>query len=75
MSDFSQRNMSLVPRSAIAWIVGRMHVGTPDAAVESAIRGRIRKGTSERTIKACVKYALRCHTANRKLYSRVMGGI
>lgn len=59
----------------IEWIVGRMHVGTPDAEVEADIRARAKKGgaTPEQT-ETYVKQALKCHHANQREYNWVMSG-
>lgn len=62
-----------IPKSSIKWLVGRLHVGTPDTDIERDIAERCRKGTPAQ-VKACVTYALKCHRDNQKLYRLVMGG-
>ena len=63
-----------IPKQSIKWLVGRVHVGTPDAEVEADIRRRCSKATPAQ-LKACIKFALKCHHDNRGLYNFVTGGI
>lgn len=62
-------------RSAIQWIVNRLHVSTPDDEVETFIRERCAnaKFTKLQT-DWCVKVALKQHDINRDLYMRVISG-
>ena len=62
-----------VPEGSIRWLLGRVHVSTPDAEVEADIRLTCSKAT-EAQRKACVKYALKCHRENQALYCRVIYG-
>jgi len=62
-----------IPKQSLRWLVGRLHVGTPDSEVEADIRRRCSTAT-EAQRNACVKYALKCHAENRNLYSRVVSG-
>ena len=64
-----------VPEGSIRWLLGRVHVSTPDSEVEADIRRRCSKTTAtEAQRKACVKYALKCHRENQALYCRVIYG-
>jgi hypothetical protein len=58
----------------LEWLVGRMHVGTPDAEVRAEIRRRLKAGLSAAERKRVVDAAVRIHRRNRRLYARVMGG-
>lgn len=65
--------------SAIAWLVDRMHVMTPDAQVvrEMVRRCRTRTGRwkmAKPKRKAIYRAALEAHRANRQLYRDVMSG-
>ena len=62
-----------VPQGSIRWLMGRVHVGTPDAEVEADMRRRCAKATKEQTA-ACVAFALACHKENRELYAAVVSG-
>ena len=62
-----------VPEGSIRWLLGRVHISTPDAEVEADIRRRCSKAT-EAQRKAIVKYALKCHHENQGLYNRVVSG-
>jgi len=64
---------NIVPESAIRWLIGRVHVSTPDAQVEADIRRRTPKATKEAQ-DACVAYALKCHHENQNLYRSVQSG-
>ncbi len=68
-----------VPKGEIRWLVGRIHVGTPEATVRADIRERLQRAKregniTEAQILACEDYAIECHKANRDEYSFVMGG-
>lgn len=58
----------------IRQIVGRLHVGTPDAEVAEYAASKLKKGASAATIRAVKKCAVKEHHKNRKLYTDVMGG-
>jgi len=62
-------------KGQIDWIMGRVHVGTPDEDVEADIRKRAAKLhlTAGDTTKL-VRHALAAHHKNQKLYSQVMSG-
>lgn len=66
--------------AAIRFIMGRVHVGTPDATVEADIRARVARGRtggqrcSVATENALVRMALAQHKRNREEYATVMGG-
>jgi hypothetical protein len=69
-----------VPRGDISWLMGRVHVATPDSEIEADLRRRCAGAGS--TIPAdlvdeCVQYALAVHKANRDLFAhfRLGGGI
>lgn len=76
----SKRVPKCVPQQIIYWIVGHLHVSTPDSKIEADIRGRgftqpiTGKPATEKQIKACVKYALDCHHRNQELYRKVVSG-
>lgn len=69
-------------KQSIEYHMGRVHVGTSDAAVEQEIReaiaGKLAQckhwEMSKATQDACVRYALQCHRKNQDLYAFVMGG-
>lgn len=58
----------------LEWVVGRLHVGTPDREVRAMIRGRLAAGVSAAERRKIVDAAIRIHRRNRRLYARVMGG-
>jgi len=58
----------------LAWVVGRMHVGTSDAEVRAEIRRRLRPEVPTRERQRIVDAAVRIHRRNRRLYVAVMGG-
>jgi hypothetical protein len=64
---------NLVPEAAIRWLLGRVHVGTPDAEIEADIRQRTSRAT-KKVQDACVAYALKCHRENQDLYRAVQSG-
>lgn len=69
-------------KQSIEFHMGRVHVGTSDAAIEQEIRDAIADRLakckhwemSQRTQDACVRYALKCHRKNQELYAFVMDG-
>lgn len=75
-----------VPYAMVRWLVGRVHVGTPNetvaADIERSMRGVKLKGIrhktvrvlSESSVKEAVRYALECHEENRKTHDAVMRG-
>jgi len=69
----TKRTTLAVPKGAISFIVGRLHVGTSDAEVEANITKRTAKLTPAQQRK-CVAYALKCHHENQGLYDLVMRG-
>jgi len=79
VGEFGKKWDERVPRSAISWLMGRVHVGTSDAEIEADIRKRIAEGPqaklyTESLIKQSVAYALECHKRNRGLYRDVVNG-
>jgi hypothetical protein len=64
-----------VPEASIRFLLGRMHVSTPDAEVEKDMRRRlISSQTTPAQRNACVKFALKCHRENQASYCRVIYG-
>lgn len=64
-----------VPQASIRWLMGRVHVGTPDSEVEADMRKRCAKGNgTEEQIAACVAFAIACHRENQRLYDAVTTG-
>jgi len=77
--EFGKRWDARVPRAAISWLMGRVHVGTPDSEIEANIRRRIAKSDSAglytpALVRQSIAYALACHRRNGDLYKRVMSG-
>lgn len=73
----ARRNWSkFVPQFDIRWLVGRMHVGTPDSEIAADIARRLAKNpkATEEMIAECVAFALHCHHENGRLYRDVMRG-
>lgn len=65
-----------IPRGALSWLVGRLHVGTCDDEIAADIRQRA-DGRPEWTadlVAQAVEYALACHRDNQGLYRAVMSG-
>lgn len=58
----------------LEWLVGRMHVGTPDAEVRAEIRRRLKPDLDAGERRRIVDAAVRIHRRNRRLYVDVMGG-
>lgn len=68
---------SYVPRGAISWHIGRLHVSTSDEEITKDITERIKANNptvTPRQIQACVNYALKHHHENQGLYKDVMSG-
>jgi len=59
---------------SLEWLVGRFHVGTPDAEVRAEVRRRLAGDTTPAERKAILAKATRIHRRNRRLYAAVMGG-
>lgn len=73
--EFGKRWDARTPRYDLKWLMGRVHVGTPDSEVETDIRQRCEKSGFPAKITAeSVKYALICHHENKGLYRHVMRG-
>jgi len=77
--EYEKTVPSYVPKGDIHWLMGRVHVGTPDAEIEQEIRRRleamIRAGkANEGMVAECVKYAIACHRENQGLYNAVVTG-
>lgn len=71
----TKASMKAVPKASIDWILGKVHVMTPDADVAADIERRCAKaGASPALVKKCVAYALKVHKRNRDLYIQVMTG-
>lgn len=67
--------MKDVPRSQIDFLVGKLHVGTPDEEVAADIRKRAESaGWPKPVVTLAVNYAVKRHQANRGTYSDVMSG-
>lgn len=67
--------MKDVPRSQIDFLVGNLHVGTPDEEVAADIRKRCEGSKFPApVVTLCVKYALDRHHKNGGMYSDVMSG-
>lgn len=73
---------SLAPgdKAGIDWVMGKVHVGTPDDEVvemwrercaKSAKRGAPLNAAQQRAV---IEYALKAHRKNQSLYGYVMGG-
>ena len=74
VSEFGQRFDARVPRRDIALLVGRYHVGTPDADIEAWIRSRAPKDCPETLVRHCVRYAIAVHAYNRGIFNFVQRG-
>ena len=74
--EYGKRWLVQVPRADVRWLMGRIHVGTPDAEVAADIRGRCegQPGYTPAVIRQTVAFALECHRRNRGEYRRVMRG-
>lgn len=63
-----------LPEAQIRWLVGRMHVGTPEEEVATDIRRRCKRGEwDDRDCERAVNFALREHRRNLEEYLWVMG--
>ena len=72
VGEFGKRWDERVPRSAISWLVNRLHVGTSDETIAADIRSRCTApGYTESIIKQSIAYALECHRHNQAIYRRV----
>ena len=75
VGEFGMKWDARVPRSAISWLVNRLHVSVTDAEIEQDIRGRCTApGYTESLLNQSVKYAIECHNRNRGLYRDVVNG-
>lgn len=72
VSEFSKRWDVRVPRSAISWLVNRLHVSVTEDAIAADIRARcaVRPEWTEALIKQAIAYALECHNRNREIWRR-----
>lgn len=70
-SEFGKRWDVRVPRSAISWLVNRLHVSVGKAEIAADIRKRCSApGYTESLIKQAIAYALECHQRNREIWRR-----
>jgi hypothetical protein len=58
----------------LEWLVGRMHVGTPDAEVREYVARRLRVDVEARERAKILRRAVTIHRRNRRLYMDVMSG-
>lgn len=74
--EYGKRWDARVPRRDVNYLMGRVHVGTPDAEVEADIRRRCegKPGYTPGLVEQSVRYAIECHQRNRELFRHVMGG-
>jgi hypothetical protein len=74
--EYEKTVPAFVPRGSISWLMGRVHVGTPDAEVEADIRGRLagNPACTEEMLVKCIEYAIACHRENQGLYRAVVSG-
>lgn len=74
--EYEKTVPTYVPKGSIHWLMGRIHVGTSDAEIESDIRTRLSKNQNctEDMMVECVKYAIACHRENQSLYHAVVSG-
>ena len=66
-----------VPAFSIDWLLGRVHVGTSDADIESDFRRRLAGSDTahpKQLADDVIRYALWRHAENRAEYGYVMGG-
>ncbi len=64
-----------IPYGAVRWLMGRVHVGTPDVQVVAEFAHRSHgSGATPAEVCEVVRYALACHAENRNTYSVVMSG-
>ena len=73
--EYGKRWDARVPRGDIHWLIGRVHVGTPEDEIAADIAKRCTApGYTPSLIRQSVAYALECHRRNRELYRHVMRG-
>lgn len=59
-----------IPTGGIRWLMGRVHVGTPDDEVRADIRERAKvNGWPAELVPVAEAYALKCHHDNQALAS------
>ena len=65
-----------VPKGSISWLLGRVHVSTPDSEIEADISNRLATNTkcTPEMLAECIKYAIACHRENQGLYQAVVTG-
>ena len=65
-----------IPRSSIAWLVDRHHIGPDPAIVAQDIRSRCERAGADPAVTArSVRYATMRHRANGGRYRYIMGGM
>jgi hypothetical protein len=70
-----RKKLTGVPVGTIKYLVGNLHVGTPDTQVRELFRGKCQKaGASERIAERCGRVAVGQHHRNVKLYIQVQRG-
>lgn len=68
----------LTVRAEITHIVGRLHVGTADAAIVAEFEQRLRYAGADWTARErrrIIQLALAEHHRNQRMYADVMGGL
>lgn len=64
-----------VPKAQLRFLLGRVHVATPDRDVVRDLYRRFRRHPNTKAWrKRCYRFALKCHHANLSLYRHVMKG-
>ena len=65
-----------IPKQAIDWLIGRLHVSTSDDEVRTLISARTKNfpGWNYENIKEAQEYAVKSHRKNQGLYETVMSG-
>lgn len=58
----------------VRWLMGRIHVSTPDDEIRADIMQRTKKWPEMVTREAMVTYALAVHRSNQRLYRQVTRG-
>ena len=75
VGEFGKRWDERVPRSAISWLMNRLHVSATDEEITADIQKRCTApGYTETLIQQSIAYALICHHHNQGLYRDVMRG-
>ena len=75
VTEFGRKWRVETPRGDIHWLMGRVHIGTPDIEVKADIRSRCTDPAyTPELIQEAVDYALLCHAENQGLYRYVMSG-